>query len=318
MTGDSLVFDQVWSVRNKSTPMSVSFAQDSNIKCSTGNGTNSFVATINCNPNITGQGAAIINKVDYTTNPCELQVEMTHAAGCPSVDLWDVHKFIIACKWIIGFTFIICGPIIGMVGKRMFPWIVAIGAAFVCWAIFCILFLVFGWMNSAAGFWICFIVAFGLACLSAWLVKKAIWFEVGLLGVLGGFFMASYFYSFIVAATGWESAVFYWLLVLPTCIASGILSWKYARTVVIVTTSYVGSYMFSRGFSYLCGGWPHDTTLFSGATDYTEFTGVFWVYFSLIIVGFTFFMFWQLKIEKEHKNHAELDDYFRKCEEDTS
>jgi len=265
----------------------------SSVDCPSRNATKtSFSSKIICNANITAQGEAKIDTADYTTDPCELKVVVEHNAGCPAIDLSPVKGFIEACKWIIGITFIIVGPVIGMLGKRWFPWVVAIFAGGCAWGMFCLLFLVFGWMDNSAGFWICLIVALGLAVGVSWLVKKAIWFEVGLLGVMGGFFFATYSYSLIIAASGWDSVAFYWCYTIPLMILCGVLSWKYARAVVMFTTSGIGAYMFCRGLSYLFGGWPSDAVIFSGNTDFVEFEWSFWLYWFLTIGLWVFFVWW--------------------------
>jgi len=294
MTSDDLLFDNVEPLTDHDdNTVGVSWLQTSDVRCPSNplNKTH-FEASVKCNSTITGQGAGKINSAKVVDNGCGLKVEVEHNAGCPVVDFSAVKGFIQACKWIIGITFIIVGPIIGMVGKRWFPWVVAIFAAFCSWALFCLLFLVFGWMGSSAGFWICSIVSICLSVLVAWLVKKAIWFEVGLLGVLGGFFLATWVYSLIVAASSWDSVAFYWCLTIPVMIVCGVLSWKYARMVVMVTTSGIGAYMFCRGLSYLFGGWPSDAAMFSSNVDYLEFGWSFWLYWCLTICLWIFFVWW--------------------------
>lgn len=96
------------------------------------------------------------------------------------------------------------GPIIGMLGKRWFPWVVATLVALMTCCGLLVLFTVFGWMEGTAGFWICLAVSIILAGLLFWLAKKAIWLEVGLLGCLGGWFAGEMLNSFVVAATGFD------------------------------------------------------------------------------------------------------------------
>jgi len=242
-----------------------------------------------------------------------MNVVVEHAAGCSMIDLSGVHSFLLACKWVVGIIFIVSGPIIGMFGKRWFPWVVASGAAFLGFLCFLLFFTVVGWMASTAGFWCLMILSIALGVLIGWLTKKAIWFEVGLLGVLGGWFGGSFLYSFIVAASGWESVAFYWCLEIACMIPAGILAWKFARMVVMVSTSGIGAYLFCRGCGYLFGGWPSDATLMGGNAEYSEFETGYWVYMGLTLVLFIFFTVWQIKMEKD-KNNEELEDHFKKYE----
>ena len=44
----------------------------------------SFTTTIKCNPDVTGKGNAKPISIDFTTNPCDLNVVYEHFAGCGS------------------------------------------------------------------------------------------------------------------------------------------------------------------------------------------------------------------------------------------
>lgn len=114
--------------------------------------------------------------------------------------------------WVLGTIFILLGPIVGLLGKRWFPWVVASLAAIMTCCGLLVLFTVFGWMNETVGFWICLPVSFLLAGFVFWLAKKAIWLEVGIIGCLGGWFAGEMVYSLIMAATGFEALWFFIIL----------------------------------------------------------------------------------------------------------
>lgn len=221
-----------------------------------------------------------------------MKVTVSHNAGCPALDLSGIKTFIVTCRYVLGSLFVIFGPIFGMFGRRFFPWLVAVVAGFCSFGVFCLIFLVAGWMGSTAGFWCLFILSICLGVLCAWLTKKAMWFEIMLLGVISGFFAATWFYSFIVAATGWDSAVFYWCLVIPVMVACGVVAGKYYKQVIMISTSGLGAYMFCRGLSYFFGGWPSDVALFSGKVELDSFTWSFWLYWCLTIGMFFVFYCW--------------------------
>jgi hypothetical protein len=44
-------------------------------------------------------------------------------------------------------------------------------------------------------------------------------------------------------------------------IGGGALSWKYAKAVVLFSTSLIGSYSFMRGISYFAGGFPSEAAI---------------------------------------------------------
>lgn len=239
---------------------------------------------------------------------------MAHAAGCPTVDASGFAKFIEDYPWVLGTIFILCGPIIGMLGKRWFPWVISSLVAVMGLCGLLIVFTVFGWMETTLGFWICLVVAILLAGLLFWLAKRAIWLEVGLLGCLAGWFLGELLYSFIMAATGFEAMWFFIVLEIICVILCGIASWKFAKVVVIVATSGIGSFLFIRGWSYFFGGWPTTQEMMATAglnNDEVDdgMATAYWVYFGLTLATWLFFVIWQVK--KEHgKDHQELDDFY--------
>lgn len=181
---------------------------------------------------------------------------VAHAAGCSTIDASGFTKFLTDYPWVMGAIFILFGPIIGMVGKRFFPWIVAILASVLVLLGFLILFSVIGWMEETLGFWLSIVSAAILAGLTMYFTKKAIWFEVGLLGCIGGYFAGTVLYGIIVAACGYDELWFYIVIEAVCVILVGLLSCKWGQAVVIASTSFIGSYLFFRGWSYICGGWP--------------------------------------------------------------
>jgi hypothetical protein len=208
------------------------------------------------------------------------------------LDLSSIKDFITASKWILAIIFILTGPIIGMVGQRWFPWVVAIMAGFITSLVLLLVFTVFGWMGSTAGFWCLLVLSIGLGVLGGWIMKKFIWLEVGLLGVLGGFFLSTFIYSFIVAATGWDSTAFYWTFAVIIMIICGILSWKFGKWVILLSTSGIGAYMFSRGWGYIFGGWPSEAAMMGQGAEFVEFGTAFYIYMSLFFILWIFFTVW--------------------------
>merc|ERR1712166_530643 len=253
----------------------ITYTQESNVTCiANANRTNSFVSTVVCDSTVIGNGTAQISSAFYNPSTCEMFVTVSHNAGCPKMDLSSISTFIIAAKWIIAILFILTGPIIGMMGKRWFPWMVACMGGVCSTLAFLMVCTVAGWMSSAAGFW-CLLLT-----------------EIGLLGVLGGFFLATFLYSFIVAASGWDSPAFYWTFASILMITCGLLSWKFARLVVMVCTSGIGAYLFSRGLGYLFGGWPSEAALMGKNLEFVQFGTAFWIYMSMMIVLWVFFTVW--------------------------
>ena len=94
--------------------------------------------------------------------------------------------------WLFGIIMIVGGPICAFFGRRFFPWVISgivavtllLGTLIVC--------SVLGFMETTIGLGVSIGVAAILAVLSVWLVFKTVWIAVGILGLIGGFFIGSY------------------------------------------------------------------------------------------------------------------------------
>jgi len=146
MSDDAVILDDTSNLGANSTSHfngSVTYTQESDIKCpSNANRTTSFISTVICDASNTADGNAKIISVDSTSDACSLKVTVSHAAGCPVTDFSSISDFIMASKWILAVIFILSGPIIGMLGKRWFPWVVAIMSGVVITIIFLLGFTV--------------------------------------------------------------------------------------------------------------------------------------------------------------------------------
>jgi len=155
------------------------------------------------------------------------------------------------------------GPLVGLYGKRFFPWVMAGLVFFITSCVLLIIFAVMGWMDSTVGLIICCCLAIALGLLAGWFVKRIIWLCIALLGFFGGFFLGLLVFSMILALVGYGPA---WAMMV-TGVAFAILGFflarKYAKAIVLTATSLLGSYGFMRGVSYFMGGYPSEAEIYA-------------------------------------------------------
>ena len=161
--------------------------------------------------------------------------------------------------WILAMIFILGGPIVALKGKPLYSFVViGIGALF--GTIFSIIFLsLFTFMNTTGGMIGCIIVALIVGAIVGYLVKKTIWLGVGVLGVVGGYFLGTLLYSFALALLGWTSL---WAMILTSVafsVGGGYISFKQPKLTILLATSGIGSYAFMRGWSYFFKGFPSES-----------------------------------------------------------
>jgi hypothetical protein len=114
MTDDTFITTDATSFLYGATnATAVSYEMSADTKCA--NGTTGFESTVVCDASNTAQGSGKIVSASYSD--CTLKVVVSHASGCPLIDLSGISTFLAAAKWVVGICFIISGPFIGMFGK---------------------------------------------------------------------------------------------------------------------------------------------------------------------------------------------------------
>lgn len=171
-------------------------------------------------------------------------------------------KFMHDHPWIFGLIMIIGGPIVALSGQRFFPWVMT-GIVSISLSLGILIFCsMIGIMETTVGLCISIGVALVSTLLSGWLVMKTVWIAIGILGLVGGFFLGTMIYTIFLAAFHHGAL---WVMVcfsILCAIIGGLLSFKYSQMVVLICTSLIGSYSFMRGLSYFFGGYPPEAELY--------------------------------------------------------
>lgn len=169
--------------------------------------------------------------------------------------------------WAFGIIMIIGGPIIALFGQRFFPWVIAGIVSIVILMGAIVSSDVLGFHNTNMSLGISIGVAALISIFVGWLVMKTVWVAVGILGLIGGFFLGSLIYTMFLAAfaTGalWAMVTFSTLC----AVGGGFLSFRFAKQTVRFFTSLIGSYSFMRGLSYFFGGYPGESIIFKSLME---------------------------------------------------
>ena len=143
----------------------------------------------------------------------------------------------------------VVGPMIALLGKRCFPWISALIGAVIVIPLVIFLSSGQGWLDTDKGFWIVFVIAVLAGLLTAFILHRSVWIGVGLIGIYTGWTIGFLIYGALLASFGWHSIWGSWAIRTTLAIAGGALAFKYGRALVIIGTSIIGSYMFTRGLT---------------------------------------------------------------------
>ena len=228
------------------------------MQCDENNNYN-FTTEVLCDETITGQGNPVLKKIDQST--CDIKIVVAHTSGCPAGQIMNFQQFMVDYPWLFGLIMILGGPIVALFGRKFFPWVIfcCVGITFfMATLIFCSLL---GFMETWLGVGISVLVGIFISGFAGWLAFRTVWVAVGILGLIGGFFLGTMIFTIFLAMLGFGQL---WAMILCgilCAISGGALSWKYAKAVVLFSTSLIGSYSFMRGISYFAGGFPSEAVI---------------------------------------------------------
>ena len=202
-----------------------------------------------------------------TSDNCNPIVTLEHKAGCPIYTANEWTIWLSNNPWVLAVFLLIVGPIIALLGKKWFPYVAGIVACisvmdgvahFAGWM---------GWLSTTWSPYVVLAVALILGIIAGGIVAKFIWIAVGLSGIIaGGFF--GFFIFYLMAATtnhaeNWELIA----LGITFALLGGFLAFKWGKHIVVLGTSFIGSYLFMRGWTLIFDGYPSEAEIWSNIKE---------------------------------------------------
>jgi len=216
-------------------------------------------------------------------------VDVAHKAGCPHT--LPFIQFVQNNRYLLGAILIAAGLFTGLFGKRYFGEVLQVVTFLFVFFFGMIAVSLFGWTESTVGFWICILVCLGAGCVSGFLITrpctaKVIFFAFG---ALAGFALGVFIYTFILALIGSGPA---WLMIgfgILGAVGVAFLAAKNRYLLVLIGTSIIGSYWFTRGLGNFFGSYPNESAIWaalSAGEDLDEYLNDwFWIYFGTFIAA---------------------------------
>ena len=127
-----------------------------------------------------------------TVDKCEYTATLRHSEGCADIGV-DVHQamgWLSENEWFVGMIYLIVGPLVALFGLQFFPVVTAGVTALFVIVIVIYLSMAAGWMASTGATVAICVVAVNLGVIGGCVVKRYFWLMVGMLGLVGGFFVA--------------------------------------------------------------------------------------------------------------------------------
>ena len=232
---------------------------------------------------------------------------MTHADGCYEYTANSLVRWLSENPTVLGIVFLLVGPIIAMCGKRWFPYIAAGIGAISMISLVMLCAGLFGLLSSWVWGVVSVLVALAAGILFGMFLRKMVWTAVGITGAISGFLFGGFVYTLILQAFNWKSYWGYWGLAVSFCVLFTVLTCKYGQQMVMVATSFFGSYIFVAGLNYVFGGSVGLITMVAKIQDgeNVTFSAATYIYLVVFICMFAFSTVWQAYKEPEHEELAE-------------
>ena len=189
-----------------------------------------------CNESVTNVGSPIVTSVIFddsettgvaSDNPCVVTMTLEHEAGCPVIDLYRVKLLFMENNWMVGIVLVIFGLFVGLFGLKYLRATAAIMISFGILLATLILSSVFGFFNTLLGIIVTCTIAVLLAIICGVLTVFFVWFSIGALGVLGGFFLGSFLYETTIMQFDFSHAWGFMILTVAGAVIGLVLSVKY-------------------------------------------------------------------------------------------
>lgn len=180
--------------------------------------------------------------------------------------------FFVERPYILSPLAIIFGLVVALAGRKFFPWTISIIGFTLGTSITVLLFAMFDILESVkthdsaseetVGFAILtYTISLTTGIFMGYIILKMLHIGAAILGAFGGFFVgvAAYNLLFFFA----KSEILLTTLSIFGSMIMAFLSFRYYDDIVIFSTSFVGTYSFTRGISLFIGNFPNEITFFT-------------------------------------------------------
>lgn len=226
------------------------------------------------------------------TDPCAITLKFTSDQGCPKFQYGILAKFLTQYSFLFGAIMIVFGLILAFCGNKFLTVVISLVTALAVFVFGVYLTAMFVdavfkpenvWEYSVwviLGIWVIIGIIAGV-----FIGKKRKW-GIAVVGAFGGVMLGLLLTT--VFGTLITSAWVYYLIIISCGILAFLIAFKVEKFVLIIATSFIGSYFVVRGISMYAGGFPNETQLHTmaqqGFVDWNTFPKIFFAYLAGIFV----------------------------------
>ena len=252
-------------------------------------------------------GAKALNQTNQTEYEACMEVVKALMVENPSIMTMIKHN----ANHVGLLALLLTGPIVALFGKKLFPWVSATVGTLIVIPLVVFLCSGRGWLDHTSGFWLVVVGALALGILAGVILYKSVWVGIGLIGTYAGYLCGFILYGVLLYLTGWHSQTAAFWFGIVGAIAGGAVAFKYGKQLIIVGTAFVGSYMWTRGFSLVFDpGYPSEAELVRALSEGEE-VNLGWhfvVYIALFVISTIVCAVFQFHTEKKAPSDDEDDE----------
>lgn len=175
---------------------------------------------------------------------------------------------------------IVMGFFLCFFGNKFVNLVIFLVVAFACLVILGSLFFQYALFKVKEEWakWLSLAGIIGVSCLIGWSIMRARKYGIGLVSAWGGVMVGFIITTAFVVGPAWA----YYLILAMSGALAFYVAIKVEKTVVIISTSFIGAYGIVRGVSLYVGGFPSETDLHeeisTGVIDFNNFNKKFYIY----------------------------------------
>lgn len=234
-------------------------------------------------------------------------------AACPKFDFYQIWEFINKYNYIFAIILIAFGLFNCILGQKLSQYTSFILTLFVV-TILCMFLFQFILPSGCADWiiWVILVVGIILGCTAGYFVfiyhEK---FMAFLVGGIAGFFLGEFLFNLFGSLIKVNPTLINILFVIICIIASIILAYFIQEIIIIIATSFIGSYALIRGISLFAGHFPSEFTVIDlkaqGENEQLKklLNWQFYVYLVFIVIACGLSIYVQYLIRKHTKESKE-------------
>jgi len=249
----------------------------------------------------------------FDPKQCSNKLIGTSFEACSKVDFYVAAEFLKTYKWLVGTVMVLIGIFELFFGVKLMKFTTFLVSAIAVLSLVSLFFFEFIIPKGSNPniVWVVLGIGLVLGLVLGFFLSKATKHFIALFGGYIGYLLGSILYTFLLSRIEMNQTALFWITIVSMVLTGLVLSYFFAKAIMITCTAFIGGYLFVRGISLYTGGFP-DEQLIKDLMDrgeYDEINKVLnwaaYLYFSAWLILWIIGIIVQRKLKKEE---PEQDD----------